>query len=254
MKRVWLLSFLIIGLLSATLPGCGKVSIGSGSDESPANVVGDEVSKNGWRGRSIVADCVVTFYTADGSTYLSEQRHTIRPESQVLEISANEPRGRFKWKLSRGDFQVIAGAVKLNDLPIAVCDRNAAKLILTSVTVASGMSTELGVSSELAKIRGRWYSIIRVGPGRSYSKTLKNIEVPWAELTLYGDSDSGMIERVTIEDTESGLTLTAHSYNFWWLKEISRSIPTKIDVFKTDKAGRERERILQVNYHTVKAL
>jgi hypothetical protein len=100
---------LFIALLSATLSGCGKVSIGSGSDEGRANLVGDEVSKNGWRGRSIVVDCVVTFYTTDGSVYLSEQQHSINPESQVIEISAREPGENFKWRLSGGDFVVHGG-------------------------------------------------------------------------------------------------------------------------------------------------
>jgi hypothetical protein len=252
MKQGWTFCWLLLVLMGATLSGCGNVSIDSGSDESPANVFSDEVSKSGWRSRSIVADCVVTFYAADGSTYLSEQRHTIWPELAVLEVYADEPQGSFKWKLWGADFQKVAGVAKVDELPMGISNRNLAKLVLTSVTVGSDMGPELSASSELAKIDGRRYSVTKIGRGTTYSKTLKDIEVPWAKLTLYGDSTSGVIDRVVIEDVQSGLTLMAHSYNFWWLKEIGRSIPTKIDVFKIDEVRTGRQRILHVDYHTVK--
>ena len=77
------------------------------------------------------------------------------------------------------------------------------------------MSGGLAASFELARIQGRWYSVIQIAGGTTYAKTLKNIEVPWAKLTVYGDSKSGMIDRVVIEDVKGGEMLMAHSYNFW---------------------------------------
>ena len=251
MKQNWLLSLLFVALLSAILSGCGKSYI-TGADEGLVDLGGEDSETTASTGGSIVADCVVTFYAADGSTYLSEQRHTIRPELAVLEVYADEPQGSFKWKLWGADFQKVAGVAKVDELPMGISDRNLAKLVLTSVTVGSDMGPELSASSELEKIDGRWYNVTKIERGTTYSKTLKDIEVPWAKLTLYSDSTSGVIDRVVIEDVQSGLTLMAHSYNFWWLKEIGRSIPTKIDIFKIDEARTGRQRILHVDYHTVK--
>lgn len=250
MKQGLVLCWLLLVLLWATLSGCGRFYVVS-RDEVRVGVTLADDEAGAPAGRSIVADCVVTFYAADGGMYLSEQRHTIYPWSQAIEISANEPQGRFRWKLSGGEFRVVTGAAKVDELPIGIYDRNIAKLILTSVVASSGMSAELSESSEPAKVQGRWYSVIQIGPGSTYPKTLKNIEVPWAKITLYGNSNSGVIDRVVIEDVASGLRLMAHSYNFWLLKEIGKSIPTKIDVFKIDGAGIKQQRILSCAYHTV---
>ncbi|RKY10030.1 MAG: hypothetical protein DRP65_07145 [Planctomycetota bacterium] len=230
-----------------TLSGCGGFYI-DGGDEGPAGVSGveDEV------GRSIVADCVVTFYKADGSIYLSEQKHTIYPQSQGLEISGTEPGGQFTWTLFGGDFRIVEGTANVGELSGVMYDRKIAKLILTSIVAGSGMSAQLSVSSELVKIQGRWYNVIEVAPGTTYAKTLKSFEVPWAKLTLYGDGSSGVIDRVVIEDLASGETLMAHSYNFRWLDGIGRTIPMKIDIFKMDTDQAEQQGFLSIAYHAVR--
>jgi hypothetical protein len=253
MKKSGVLCWLVLVLSWATLSGCGRFYATS-KDKGQIGVTsaGDKVGTP--TGRSIVAGCVVTSYAADGSTYLSEQRHIIRPDLGIIEISALEPYGTFRWKLSGSDFVVVTGAGRLDDLPMVLCDRNIAKLILTSISAAFGISAQLHASPELTKAQGRYYSVIHIGPGATYPKALKTIEVPWANLTLYGDSNSGMVEMVTIQDVHAGLMLTAHSYNFLWFKEIGKSIPMKIDVFKTDETTTWRQRILQVNYHSVKTL
>lgn len=251
MKKSGVLYWLVLVLSWATLSGCGGLYIDS-RNKGRAGVSGTEDKVGRHTGRSIVADCVVTFYEADGSIYLSEQRHTIYPQSQGLEMSGDEPEASFKWRLWGGDFRVVAGAAKLDELGSQIYKRNIAKLILTSLAAGSGMSDELKVSSEPAKLEGRWYNVIEVGPGTTYAKTLKSIEVPWAKLMLYGDGSSGVIDRVVIEDLASGETLMAHSYNFRWLDGIGRSIPTKIDIFKIDTDQTEQQGFLSIAYHTVR--
>jgi hypothetical protein len=219
------------------------VQVGVSGAETKAGVSAD---------RSIVADSVVTFYDADGGTYLSEQRHTIYPHSQVLELSGIEPEASYKWRLQQSNFRVEAGSAKLDEQVGEISKRNIAKLILTSVVSGSGMSEELKGSSERAKLEGRWYNVIEIGPGTAYTATLKDIEVPWAKLTLYGDRGSGVIDRVVIEDLASGEMLMAHSYNFWWLDGIGRLIPTKIDIFKINTGQSENQHFLSIASHTVR--
>lgn len=231
MRRCGVLFLLFFVLIWASLSGCGDFYIGRG-DEGQVGVSGAENKVGRSVSRSIVADCIVTFYKADGSIYLSEQRHTIYPQSQTLEISGNEPEASFKWRLWGRQFRVEAGAAKLDELGGRIYKRNIAKLILTSVPAGSGMSAEVEVSSQPAKLQGRWYNVIEVGPGTTYAETLKSIEVPWAKLMLYGDGSSGVIGRVVIEDLASGEMLMAHSYNFRWLNGIGRSIPTKYRHFQ----------------------
>jgi hypothetical protein len=237
-------------LIWTSLSGC-NIFYGAGKEDgwSGVNSVVDKAAKT--TGKSIVADCVVTAYGAGKATYLSEQRHIVYPQSQGLDISGSEPGGRFEWKLLGGDFRVVEGKPKAAELSGVMYDRNIAKLLLTSIVAGSGMSAQLSESSESVKVQGRWYSVIRIGLGTTL-KGLKSFEVPWAKITLYGDSGRDVIDRVVIEDVASGERLMAHSYNFWRLKEIDKSIPTKIDIFKIDANRTEQQPLLSIAYHIVK--
>jgi len=65
MKQSRLLNLLLIALLWATLSGCGRFyAVSKGEGRVGVSDVDDEAGRPS--GRSIVADCVVTFYAADG--------------------------------------------------------------------------------------------------------------------------------------------------------------------------------------------
>jgi len=251
MKRWPVLLLLFFVLIWLTLSGCNRLYI-AGRGKNKVGVGGAAQDESG-RGvsRTIVADCIVTFYKADASIYLSEQRHTIHPQSQGLEISGTEPGGQFTWELLGGDFRAVEGTANVGELPGVMYDRKIAKLILTGIVAGSGMSAQLSESFELVKIQGRWYSFIQIGRGTT-SKKLKSFEVPWANLMLYGDSSRGVIDRVVIEDITSGERLMAYSYNFRLLKGMDKSIPTKIDVFKVNATQTEQKRLLSITYHTMR--
>jgi len=250
MKRWPVLLLLLFVLIWSSLSGCNRLYI-AGRGKNKVGVGGADEESGRGVGRSIVADCIVTFYKADGSIYLSEQRHKIYPQSQGLEISGIEPGGQFTWILLGGDFRTVEGTANVGELPGVMYDRKIAKLILTAIVAGSGMSAQLSESSELVKIQGRWYSVIQIGRGNS-SKRLKSFEVPWANLMLYGDSSRGVIDRVVIEDITSDERLMAYSYNFRPLKEMDKSIPTKIDIFKVNKTQTRQKRLLSITCHTVK--
>ena len=247
MKRVLVFSFLACVMFAVSVGGCreSKPVIVSTTVERPQQAR--------CQGKGILGDCVVTFFAEDGSRYLSEQQHQICPASGRVVMFANEPEGQFMWELSGGTFRTVKSAAKPADLPAAAWDRAMAKVILTSVTAGLGVPAEvLEVSSEQSKIDGRWYRVVEIGQGSIYSSLLGNIEVPWAKIILYVDTDKKVVDRVAVYDVEKELTLTALSYNFRRLEGMGETIPTKIDVFKSaDKGPTLGRQLLEVDYYAI---
>ena len=73
----------------------------------------------------------------------------------------------------------------------------------------------------------------------------------WAWLRLFQNMDSMKIDMVKLEDAEQKIILIARSYNYRWIEEIGKSLPTKIDVFSTDNKGFPLQRLLQIDYQRI---
>ena len=231
MNKFAVLSFTIVGLTCLIVAGCGEQN--RHTDKSEEIVHPENVT-------NIRADSVITFYAADGSRYLSRQRHSICPRLKTILISANEPWGNFGWKLAGNKFSVVVGANKTNNLPITICDRNLALVILTSIEAAGdGFSAEATeTTAEPVKIEGKWYQPIE----------LRDEQIHWARRIGYRNVDSKVIDMVSIEDINSGKILVGRSYNYRWIKDIERSLPMKIDIFDSNHPVTLSQRIAQVSY------
>ncbi len=240
-KRYRMIMFLLISPVFFHVPGCQRYlekqtsADGAGPAEEAPKVCGI--------GESIAAQCVVSFYSGNGSKYISEQRHMICPVSETITILADEPQGSFIWELSGDNFGILKGTARSGSVPKAGINRAMAKIILTSLLAGGGFTLESeGLRLDPAKIDGQWYQPIefRLGPSNS-----------WAWLRLFQNMDSMKIDMVKLEDAEQKIILIARSYNYRWIGEIGKSLPTKIDVFSTDNKGFLLQRLLQIDYQRI---
>ena len=236
MNKFWVLGLTVVGLACVIMAGCGEQNRTDKSEkvDQPQNVT------------NIRADCVITFYADDGSRYLSEQRHSICPELKTILISANEPQGVFGWKLAGGKFSVVVGGKKTGNLPVTICDRDMALVILTCVEAAGdGFTAEVPEeTAEPTKIEGKWYQPIE----------LKDKSFRWAKRTCYRNVDNSVIDMVRIDDTENERVLIGRGFNYRWVKKIKRSLPMKIDIFDSNQAQTSLRRIAQVSYQRLEVL
>lgn len=229
MKPFWMTIFLLAGAVGVFVGGCASFYRVTKAKEETAIPIGP----------AIRADCVVIYYAADGSRYISRQRHTIWPESDTILISANEPTGLLEWKLSGGSFQTTGSQGRGNNVPIKLCDRNIALVILTSITAGGGfVSSKPDAALEPLKIQGQWYRSL--GPDFGAGG--------WSKRTIYQNMNRMIMDRVFVEDLERGVFLVGAGYDFGWLEELGRSLPIKIDVFNSDNTGVRLRRILQIHY------
>jgi hypothetical protein len=179
-------------------------------------------------------DCVVTFYRSDGSFYLTEQRHELRPWSDSIRISATEPGGRFVWEYSEGTFRTVELVGREDVLPINVCEPYFAQAVLDIVTAparfADGAAGSAGRSVPV-KLEGRWYYPIRMG---------KSIR--------YQSRDSYLVDAIWFGAAD-GRFVSVRGYNYEAVQNGGVLVPTKVEVYNSDAAGSLKERLAQVDYY-----
>jgi hypothetical protein len=187
------------------------------------------------KAKKLVLDGVVTFYRDDGSFYLTEQRHEIRPWSNSIQISASEPQGRFVWQLSKGVFSTLEGAGRESSLPIKVCEPYFAQAMLDIVSAPARLaerSGRSGLRSGPVKLQGQWYWRIKV-----------------AESFWYQRTDSSLVDSVWYVDSGTGAFLAVRGYDYREVRKGGVRVPTKIEVFNATGDGSVKEQLAQVDYH-----
>jgi len=212
-----------------------------------------------WIGvRRFNCTAVVTFYKHDGSYYLTEQVHTILPWAGSIEISADEPEGRFVWRMSKEGFDVAQGGAKAGQLPLTLCDRNMATLILDNMTgpiclFANGGLIPLGVGKAV-KLEGQWYYPIDGISFLTGTSDGASLGVGgFVRRIYYQNKDSGLLDIVRLIDAESDVFLMSRGYNYRRVEGAGVMVPTKIEIFRTDSEGGRAQRICQIDYQSILA-
>jgi len=241
MNHIKILALLLmITILTLTL-ACGCRSSEKKPEKQP-DVVAPAFSCSE---KAITARCIVTFYDTDGSRYISQQTHQICPETETIVISASEPQGQYAWKLAGDSFGPLGNSADPKKLDRQICDHLTAKTILTSILAGSGLITLQQDESQTQpiKIEGQWYT-----PSEPASQKPSR-----TKLKIYINTTTATVDRIHLEDTETSITLTAHSYNYRWLEGVAKNIPTKIDVFSTNNADTPDRQILEIKYYMIGA-
>ncbi len=231
MKRLCVFTLLLV-LLCVVTGGCRQSQLVSVGQNVGTRFACDQ--------DTITAECIVTRYADDGGEYLSEQVHRICSDDGAIEMSANEPQGRFVWLLRGREFKVVVGKGRLSRLETTLCDRGYARIISVAMLAGAGM---MDVSSlpvlDPVKIEGQWYEPISL-PSQSEEVTV----------TLYRSKDTGIIDVIGLEDLAGGRTLTARSYNYRFSQQLGKRVPTKIDLFGGSRLSLAN-RILDINYEKI---
>jgi len=208
---------------------------------------------NAWKKTTkLQLDCVVTFYQPDGSFYLTEQHYEVHPWLNSIQISADEPKGAFVWKLSRGQFNVLRGAGQIDALPKAVPSRCFAEVILNIITAPVRFldgSVEFDKQSTPVKIQGKWYyPIDRQG---------KDLTVRISDAIFYQDRDSSLVDMIRLACLNTGAAREkpiqyVRGYDYQEVEKGAPRIPTRIEIFETDARDRMQKRLVKIDCHTVK--
>jgi hypothetical protein len=205
----------------------------------PAQLVG-VVDKIGglktWADTEIIAcECTYTVYKADGTKYITTQRHAVYPWSDTIRVYANEPSGKYIWSLFREDFKMIEGPdVPDEQLPAEIGNRQIVEAIWSMLAVPARIASLTQDSAKPGQsmlIDGLWYDTI----------------VLTSERTYYLDKSSGIITLCLIPGA-NGKYYLARGYDFRPVTDTLIWLPGKIEIFESDAQARLLKRVVEVDY------
>jgi len=185
--------------------------------------------------------CVATFYQPDNSFYLTEHYYEVYPWSNSIRISAREPQGKVICQLSPDKFSVVEGSVQFYSLPAGLETRLFAEMILDITTAAARLldkSVEFTRGSRPVKIKGLWYYPIE--------RTSSDVESYWSKVVFYQNRDTSLVEMLWFADVDEEKFFVVRGYNYHEIEKRSIRIPTRIEIFRTDAAGRSQKRLARV--------
>jgi len=223
---------------------------------APSDYAADAIKAAGgvdaWsKTRELNLDCVVAFYQADGSSYLTEQHYDIYPWSNSIKISGREPQGEYSWQLSKGQLESLTGDDSIEYLPAAVGKRCMADMILNMVTVPArflDQSVEFDRQSDATKLQGRWYYAIdrrsKAGFGIGFVE-----QQPKA--IFYQDREKAVVDMIRIVCGEGQRFLIVRGYDYVEVEEDGIVLPVRIEIFNGDAAGNQKDRLVRIDFNSL---
>jgi len=204
------------------------------------------------RTKELQFDCVVTFYQADGSFYLTEQHYDVYPWSNSIRISGREPQGKFVWQFSKGQFSVLQGGERIEALTGAQ-SRCFAEVILNVMTVPARFldgSVEFVKLPEPVKVQGQWYYRInrqiktapvlsapppRLPVGRQERGGQAKAETAGvlSEAVFYQNRDSSLCDMLWFPRMSAGEFLTVRGYDYKEIEKGAVRFPARIEIFRS---------------------
>jgi hypothetical protein len=205
--------------------------------------------------RELQLDCVVTFYQAGGSFYLTEQHHVVEPWSNSIRISALEPAGRFAWELSRGRFSVLQADGQEDALPATIGVKPFAEMILTILTIPARFFDEAAEFSRQTtplKVHGQWYYPI----DRLYIPVVGTAIESQAAVTMpnavfYQNRDTFLIDMILFDFKGEDSILAVRGYDYAEVERNGVLVPSRVEIFRADASGNLHERLVKTDYHTL---
>ena len=255
------LSITVLALMTAfAVAGCGRrykqeVIVPLGLVGLEPNVIVPEYASHAieatggyqaWtKTKKLCFDCVVTFYSPDGSFYLTEHYYQIYPWSNSIRISATEPQGKFDWELSRGRLNGSLSQRIGVGLPARFRERYLAEMILDITTAPIRLldgPAEFTKDADLVRMEGLlYYPIERVIPDEV------EIKKYWSNAVFYRNRDSSLVDMIRFADVDDGKFLMVRGFNYRPAEKKAASVPAKIEIFRTDARGVLQQRLVKID-------
>jgi len=188
--------------------------------------------------RVLNADCVLTLYRPDGTFYLTEQHHQIRPWANSVKISAEEPQGSFTWLLSEEGFRKLLGPNGAAD----VCNRHMAVAILQITAVPAVFLQRPGDFSQQGdpvRMEGLWY------------RPIESAGAAGPRAVFY-QASGGRVDQIRKVFPGGNGAVRVRGYDYTLVTGKGILVPATIEVFSTERRGRSETRLAKIEYYSLR--
>jgi len=194
--------------------------------------------------RMLELGCVVKFYQADGSYYLTEQRYEVFPWSNAIRISGAEPGGAYVRQSVGGRYSVLQGRDSYAGLETAVDDGCLAEGIVELVTAPVQLlerTADFLAANTTVKADGVYYY-----PIKRVVKAEHRKDSGLREAGFYQHKDSGRVEMVLLRCGQGDGVLAVRGHEYKEVEEGGVLVPSVVEIFKSD-AGGKRSQLVRID-------
>lgn len=280
MSRAAQRSAVFIGLAALVLSGCGREAA-----QSPPATSGDEVLAispdrealaravppdyvvdilnasggiSAWlANKRLHAVGVVKLYRPDDSFYLTEHDFEVYPWADAVRISANEPRGKFVWKVVAGRYEMVEGSAAADVSPLSGWYGGYADAFLQIVTAPVRLldaGNELHHQPVPFRMGGQWYERIEVkfGPGMmpvegTGQDRAKMSQPYWTDGVYYLNRATSLIDMIWLGNAGTQEYLTVRGYGYSDVESAGIRVPSKMEIFRAAPDATMQERLAQID-------
>ncbi|MFC1737940.1 hypothetical protein ACFL1G_02690 [Planctomycetota bacterium] len=208
----------------------------------------------------IELDCVVTFYRADGSFYLTRQQYEIEPFSNSISIFSKEPQGEYVYQLSAKGFSVLQTGGQIESKVKPLCGRSFAEAMLFMTTAAVRFLDESAMFTRMpspVRKEGLWYHAYQrvYSVERGIGLVGEGVPILQKIVLFYQNRNTRRVDMLWFADMEEERYLGVHGYDYLPTENHEAGlferpgvlIPGKIELFRTDRDGILQNRLLEVD-------
>jgi len=80
----------------------------------------------------------------------------------------------------------------------------------------------------------------------------RDLKPYWSQVVLYQSRDTSFVDMIWFADIDSERYLAVRSYGYSKVEKKSVLVPTKIEIFKTNAEGVLQQRLVKVDYYSLK--
>ncbi len=200
---------------------------------------------------------VVKLYRPDNSFYLTEHDFEVYPWADAIRIAANEPRGKFVWKVVAGRYEMVEGSAATDVSPLSGWYGGYADAFLQIVTAPVRLldaGNQLHHQPVPFRMEGRWYERIEVkfGPGMvpvegAGQDQAKMSQPYWTDGIYYLNRASGLIDMIWLGNAGTQEYLTVRGYDYSDAESAGIRVPSKMEIFRAGPEGTIQDRLAQID-------
>lgn len=194
--------------------------------------------------RGMEFDCVVTFYQADGTFYLTEQIYQVFPWSNSMRILGQEPAGGYGWQLTDGRLEVLQGQAQYDGLGVGVDQACVAEAVLNIITAPARLldsSSEFVIAGRPIRVLGQEYHSLK----RTAKADVKGAGA-LRDASFYQNRSSSRVDMVVLSCGGGDTVLVVRGYDYRLVSKGGVMVPGRIEVYKADATGRVQNRMIEI--------
>lgn len=263
----------LVGLLIATLTGCGRQVVRTSEDGDDLLATTPDLATLPVRPQYITAAIdamgglpawtrrerldlrgIVTADRPGGGHYLTEHAFAVYPWSAALRITAREPRSTFVWRVVGGRFELLEGNASLDVSPMAGVYRSYATAMLQILTTPARLldrGIRLSRQPLPVQIRGQQYDLIDVQFVVGQAAVEEPAATPgmagryWTNGTYFQDRQNSRIDMIWLANAARQDFLVVRGYDYATRDGVL--VPARIELFHSDAERRIGRRFAQID-------